>query len=79
VRVTTPDGHTRLSQLDGGSGHSGKRDFGVHFGLGAVTGPVQVEVDWRDGAGVQHRQTRPLKPGVHTFLLTDGVQEVPSP
>jgi hypothetical protein len=78
VRVTTPDGHTRLSQLDGGSGHSGKRDFGVHFGLGAVTGPVQVEVDWRDGAGVQHRQTRPLKPGVHTFLLTDGVQEVPS-
>ncbi|OXM65911.1 RNA-binding protein [Amycolatopsis vastitatis] len=78
VRVTTPDGRTRLSQLDGGSGHSGKRDFGVHFGLGAAAGPVEVQVDWRDGAGVQHRQTRPLEPGTHTFLLTDGVQEVRS-
>ncbi|WP_240981746.1 MULTISPECIES: CRTAC1 family protein [unclassified Streptomyces] len=77
VKVTSAAG-TRVSQLDGGGGHSGFRSFDVHFGLGGHEGPVTVELSWRDSDGERHRTTRQLTPGTHSLMLTDDVQEVAS-
>ncbi|SCF37312.1 FG-GAP repeat-containing protein [Micromonospora carbonacea] len=78
VTVTTPDGRKQISQLDGGSGHGGKRSFEVHFGLGASSGPVTVDMRWRDLSGQQHRTSQQLTAGTHTLVLTDRVEEVPN-
>ncbi|MDQ1721239.1 MAG: enediyne biosynthesis protein [Pseudonocardiales bacterium] len=77
VTVTTPNG-TQISQLDGGSGHGGFRSFEVHFGLGSHSGPVTVNLQWRDINGQLHQQKQQLTPGVHSLVLTDTVQEVSS-
>ncbi|MFG1780397.1 CRTAC1 family protein [Micromonospora sp. NPDC049051] len=77
VRVKTADGRTRIAQLDGGSGHSGKRSFDVFFGLGdAGDKPVSAEIAWRDLNGGVHRQTLDLAAGWHTIMLTDKAQEM---
>lgn len=76
VTVTTADGHTQISQLDGGGGHGGFRSFEVHFGLGGSMGPATVNLRWRDANGGPHSQTTKLMPGVHTLDLTSSVQEV---
>ncbi|HEY0697863.1 MAG TPA: CRTAC1 family protein [Micromonospora sp.] len=78
VTVTTPDGRRQISQLDGGGGHGGKRSFEVHFGLGATSGPVTVDLRWRDLNGQLHTTTQQLTAGTHTLLLTDRVEEVPN-
>ncbi|GAA1997111.1 ASPIC/UnbV domain-containing protein [Catenulispora subtropica] len=77
VTIRTADGRTQVSQLDGGSGHTGKRSFGVHFGLGAAAGPVAVHLTWHDSQGAFHTQDTQLSPGSHTLTLTDGIQEAP--
>jgi hypothetical protein len=70
VTVTTPDGRTRISRVDGGGGHSGKRSNEVHIGLGAdVKGPVDVNVRWRDRTGRAHTQDIQLSPGWHSLTL----------
>jgi enediyne biosynthesis protein E4 len=71
-------GHTQVSQLDGGSGHSGKRSFEVNFGLGSYDGPVTVQLHWRDASGQLEHQTLTLTPGTHNLLLTSTVKEVPN-
>ncbi|MEU6077885.1 CRTAC1 family protein [Micromonospora sp. NPDC047074] len=77
VRVKTADGRTRIAQLDGGSGHSGKRSFDVFFGLGdAGDKPVSAEIAWRDLNGGVHKQTLDLAAGWHTIMLTDKAQEM---
>lgn len=77
VRVKTADGRTRVAQLDGGSGHSGKRSFDVFFGLGdAGAKPVSAEIAWRDLNGGVHKQTLDLAAGWHTIMLTDKAQEM---
>ncbi len=77
VRVRTPDGRTRLAQVDGGGGHSGKRSFDIVVGLGEIGDqPVSVEVTWRDLEGVVHTRTRELTRGWHNLMLTDDVREV---
>ncbi|ASF07096.1 hypothetical protein NBRGN_024_00340 [Nocardia brasiliensis NBRC 14402] len=76
VTVRTADGRTMHSQLDGGSGHSGKRSFDVHFGLGASTGPVTAEIAWLDTNGVPRHQTLQLRPGTHALMLTDTATEI---
>lgn len=78
VWVTTADGHTQVSQLDGGGGHGGKRSFDVHFGLGPDAGPATVRLAWRDTDGQPHQQTRQLLPGIHTLVLTGTAREVPN-
>jgi len=75
VRVTSA-GRTQISQLDGGSGHSGKRSFGVHFGLGSEAGPSDVQLQWSDSGGRLHRQNLRLAPGTHTFVLSSTAREV---
>ena len=76
VTVTTEDGRTQVSKLDGGGGHSGKRSFDVHFGLGAESTPVSAHIQWRDIDGGEHQQTVKLSAGTHTLLLAGAVQEV---
>jgi hypothetical protein len=79
VQITTPDGRTQISQLDGGGGHSGKRSFEVRFGLGSYNGPVSVRLQWSDAQGRLHDQTLRLTPGEHTLCLMDSMaEEVPS-
>jgi len=78
VRVTGADGRVQVGQLDGGSGHGGKRSFEVRFGLGTDSGPVTVDLRWRDINGQQHKATQRLTAGTHTLVLTDRVEEVPN-
>jgi len=78
VRVTTADGRTQVSQLDGASGHAGKRSFEVFFGLGRSDAPVRAELSWRDLTGGVHRQTLQLSPGAHTLCLDSTAKEVPT-
>ncbi|MEO5876358.1 MAG: ASPIC/UnbV domain-containing protein [Streptosporangiaceae bacterium] len=78
VQIRTADGHTQISQLDGGGGHSGKRSFQVHFGLGQSAGPVTVTLRWSDAKGL-HDQTLELAPGNHRLVLdSTAAQEVTS-
>ncbi|MBW8874124.1 MAG: CRTAC1 family protein [Acidobacteria bacterium] len=71
VAVTLPDGRRRVAQVDGGSGHSGKRAPEVHFGLGSLNPatPLRVDVRWRDGQGRPRATTLRLTPGRHTLVL----------
>jgi enediyne biosynthesis protein E4 len=78
VTITTADGHTQVSQLDGGGGHGGKRSFEVRFGLGTHSGPVTARLQWRDLNGQPHEQTQRFTPGNHTLMLTSTAQEVPA-
>jgi hypothetical protein len=78
VQIRTADGHTQISQLDGGGGHSGKRSFEVHFGLGTYSGLVITHVQWSDAQGHVHSQTLRLTAGDHTLVLNNSAQEVAS-
>jgi enediyne biosynthesis protein E4 len=68
--VWLPDGRKMVSQVDGGSGHSGKRSPEVHFGLGSIppSTVVQVSLKWRDASGI-HEQMKRLNPGRHTVFV----------
>ena len=65
------DGRKILGQVDGGSGHSGRRSPEIHLGLGNVDAnqPVRVELKWRDTAGQPQHTELQLKPGWHTVRL----------
>jgi hypothetical protein len=78
VVVTTADGRLLARQVDGGNGHSGKRSPDLHFGLGAQTTPVKVDIKWRDGSGQRRQNTYQLSPGWHTLLLGSDGQSIPS-
>lgn len=76
VCVELPDGTKRITRLDGGGGHSGKRSTDVHLGLGKdVRGPVPAMVTWRDRAGQIHEQKLKLTPGWHSLELGTEVKE----
>jgi hypothetical protein len=66
-----PDGRRLVAQVDGGSGHSGKRSPDLHFGLGnlAAESKIKVELRWRDPEGQPRRTELALAPGWHTVLL----------
>ena len=66
-----PDGRHMLAQVDGGSGHSGKRAPELHFGLGQLSADATIKVDlrWRDPWGHPHQEELHLKPGWHTVVL----------
>ncbi|MDX6741605.1 CRTAC1 family protein [Actinocorallia sp. A-T 12471] len=75
AQIWTADGGTRLGQLDGGGGHSGKRSFQVRFGLGDATAPVKVCLQWADATGKQITQELTLAPGTHSLILSDTAAE----
>ena len=66
-----PDGRRLVSQVDGGSGHSGKRAPDIHLGLGNIeSGAVlNVDVRWRGADGKMRSQTVHVTPGWHTVWL----------
>jgi hypothetical protein len=70
--VELPDGRHLVGQLDGGSGHSGKRSPEVHFGLGGVAPdrPLPVTIRWRHGGGIETARYH-LKPGWQTVKLQE--------
>jgi hypothetical protein len=71
VKVHLPDGRRLVSQVDGGSGHSGKRAPDIHLGLGKVAAGalLKVEVRWRGADGKMRSRTLQLTPGWHTVWL----------
>ncbi len=73
AQVRLPDGRRLVAEIDGGSGHSGKRAPELHFGLGRLdpATSVPVEVRWRDGQGRVHHHTFELRPGRHRLVLDD--------
>ncbi len=75
--VWLPDGRRLVGQIDGGTGHSGKRAPEMHFGLGSISADALLRVDlrWRDSRGALHAETVQLRSGWHTLLLGDGVRE----
>jgi hypothetical protein len=76
VTATLPDGRTFVQRVDGGSGHAGKRSHEVHIGLGhGFSGPVRVQLQWRDGSGQPHRQDLQLSPGWHDVQLGSQANE----
>jgi hypothetical protein len=74
ARVHLPNGRQLVGQVDGGNGHSGKRDPSLHFGLGHVTPEVtlRVELKWRNSGGQIRQDTLTLRPGWYTVVLADG-------
>ncbi|MGW4637234.1 CRTAC1 family protein [Sphaerisporangium sp. NPDC004334] len=76
VCVKTADGRTYVARVDGSSGHSGRRSTDVHIGLGQnVTGPLTVNVKWRDRTGQVHAQDLQLATGWHTLELGQQAKE----
>jgi hypothetical protein len=71
VTVHLADGRRLVGQVDGGTGHSGKRSPDLHFGLGRVASESSLRVDlrWRGPDGQVHEKTASLRPGWHTLLL----------
>jgi hypothetical protein len=69
--VHLPQARVLVAQVDGGSGHSGKRSPDLHFGLGQVPANQKLTVDlrWRDPGGKVHEQSLQLAPGWHTVVL----------
>ncbi len=69
--VSLPGGGVRLSQVDGGNGHSGKRSPDLQFGLGPVadTTPLRVALRWRDPDGTPKGRLIDLTPGWYTVIL----------
>jgi hypothetical protein len=71
VKVRMPDGRMLWSQVDGGSGHSGKRSPDVHLGLGTLPldTALPVALKWRDGNGTIRETVLQLTAGWHTVVL----------
>jgi len=69
--VILPDGRKFVAQVDGGSGHSGRRSPDIHIGLGKLDPAIKlnVQVTWRDTAGQFQQTTLKLAPGWHTVVL----------
>jgi hypothetical protein len=71
VNVQLPDGRNLSAQVDGGTGHSGKRAPDLHFGLGKIanTSRLDVEIRWRSRNGNVRSQHLKLAPGWYSVLL----------
>jgi hypothetical protein len=72
AKIVMPDGRKFVAQVDGGSGHSGRRSPDIHIGLGKLdpAAKLDVQIKWRDTEGhVQETKLR-LAPGWHTVLLS---------
>jgi hypothetical protein len=69
--LVLPNGHKLLGQVDGGSGHSGRRSPDIHLGLGKLDPGtlLDVRLTWRDIHGHFQQSTLKLAPGWHSVLL----------
>jgi len=71
ARLGLPNGRKLVAQVDGGTGHSGRRSPDIHFGLGKweKSEPVRVEISWRNQQGKVQHWALELVPGWHTVQL----------
>jgi len=71
ARIHLSDGRKMIAQIDGGTGHSGKRAPEIHFGLGAweASKPIAVQLQWRDRQGRVQQSSVQLTPGWHNLQL----------
>jgi hypothetical protein len=71
--VHLPDGGRLVTQVDGGTGHSGKRPPDLHFGLGHLDDSARLRVDlrYRAAGGSIRFRTLTMGPGWHTVILGD--------
>jgi len=70
VTVYLPDGRKLVGQVDGGSGHSGKRSQELLFGLGELKdASVVAELRWRDPGGAVRTERRAFGTGWYTVQL----------
>jgi len=71
ARVRLPDGRKLVAQVDGGTGHSGRRSPDIQFGLGHLPPDTKLEVElrWRGFNGETHETKLKLAPGWHSVLL----------
>jgi hypothetical protein len=71
AKLVLPGGKKLVAQVDGGSGHSGRRSPEIHMGLGRMdTNTVlDVTLTWRDNRGRFQEASLKLNPGWHTILL----------
>jgi hypothetical protein len=69
-----PNGRKLVAQIDGGTGHSGRRSPEIHFGLGKWEHSklVPVEIKWRNTEGKVQQSAVQLAPGWHTVRLDLG-------
>lgn len=68
VKATLTNGRKIVNYVDGGNGHSGKRSYEVHFGLGDESEKVKIDIQWRDRDGIHH-ETFYLEAGRYTIFL----------
>jgi len=69
VQLRRGDGHVLIGQVDGGSGHTGKRSQDLLFGLGDSVGDNDALIRWRDRRGQPRSKRVKLAPGWHTIVL----------
>jgi hypothetical protein len=71
AKASLAEGRTVVAQVDGGTGHSGRRSPEIHFGLGAwdKSKVVPVEIKWRDRTGKVRERSVRLPPGWYTIQL----------
>ncbi len=71
ARLLRSDGVQISAQVDGGSGHSGKRSHEIHFGLGDVSQDemLSVVLQWRGLDGTPQERTISIQPGRYTVVL----------
>lgn len=64
-------GSVAVGQVDGGSGHSGKRAPEIYFGLGRSSGQLakSITLRWIDSAGARHHSQLVVDPGWNTIAL----------
>lgn len=74
ARLVLPGGRIVSGQVDGGSGHSGKRAPEIHLGLGREfpDADVNVEMAWRDATGLHNRTVRLPIDRRHHIVLDQG-------
>ncbi|HET6899693.1 MAG TPA: CRTAC1 family protein, partial [Vicinamibacteria bacterium] len=69
IQVVRRDGRVLIGQVDGGSGHTGKRSQDVMFGLGPQGGEADVTVSLRLPGGDVRTERLKLGPGWHTLVV----------
>src|SRR5690606_5505989 len=70
VEVYLPNNEILLAEVDGGSGHSGKRSHEIHFGIGETKiTKFPALIKWRDLNGEIQERNIEVTPGWQTIWL----------
>lgn len=71
ARLHLPDGRVTEQQVYPDNGHGGFSAPDLLFGLGGekLSGPLSVDISWRDGCGRLHSSSHSLSTGWHPLVL----------